>query len=193
MRVNTSARLATACLLAGALACAGNTARVDDETGAAARDTTEMDTTEVTPGYSGMERDTTMQPDSAPTAVDTFLNEQGTGVPADTQGYGGFERPDTTGAAGQTGYDTTGYGQQQPDQTGYDTTGQTGYGQDTTGQTGYGQDTTGQTGYGQDTTGQTGYGQDTTGQTGYGQDTTGMSSPGTGEDTGEWQDTTAAP
>jgi hypothetical protein len=129
MRVNSSARLAAACLLAGALACASNTARVDDET-AGAQDTT---TTEAPPGYSGMERDTTMAPDSAPTAVDTFLEEQGTGVPADTQGYGGLETPDTSGVGeqpGQTGYDTTGYGQQPPSETGIDTT--TGMGQDTT-------------------------------------------------------------
>ena len=152
MRVTNSARVAVACLVAGALACASNTARVDDETAAAQQDTT---TTETPPGYAGMERDTAMAPDSAPTAVDTFLQEQGTGVPADTQGYGGFEQPDTTGGqdptgyeqqqAGDTGtgYDTTGMGQQ-PGQTGYDTTGQTGY--DTTGQQG-------QTGWEQDTSG----------------------------------------
>ena len=163
MRITNSARVAVACLVAGALACAGNTARVDDETAAAAQDTT---TTETPPGYSGMERDTTMAPDSAPTAVDTFLEQQGTGVPADTQGYGGFEQPDTAGGANPTGYDTTGTGQ--AGQTGYDTTG-TGQ----TGQTGY--DTTGTTQPGQ--TG-TGYGQDTTGMGGQ-MDTTGMS---TGQD-----------
>ena len=157
MRATISARFATACLMAGALACASNTARVDDETAAAQQDTT---TTEAPPGYSGMERDTSMAPDSAPTAVDTFLQEQGTGVPADTQGYGGFEQPDTSAGAGQTGYDTTGYGQQ-PGQTGYDTTGygQTGTGADTsTGTTGWG-DTTGMSqmdtsGYGTSQTGQ---------------------------------------
>jgi hypothetical protein len=135
MRLTTSARFATACLMAGTLACASNSARVDDETAAAAQDTTSS--TEAPPGYSGMEKDTTMAPDSAPSAVDTFLDQQGTGVPADTQGYGGFEQPDTTGGqdpAAQpapTGYDTT---TAQPGQTGYDTTG---YGQqpssDTTG------------------------------------------------------------
>src|SRR5918997_2926391 len=114
MRITNSARVAVACLVAGALACAGNTARVDDETAAAAQDTT---TTETPPGYSGMERDTTMAPDSAPTAVDTFLEQQGTGVPADTQGYGGFEQPDTTGGAGEAGQDTSGHGKQ-PGQTG---------------------------------------------------------------------------
>jgi hypothetical protein len=134
MRVNSSARLAAACLLAGALACASNTARVDEET-AAAQDTTQ-DTTQAPPGYRGMERDTTMLPDTAQAPVDTFLDQQGTGAPADTQGYGGLETPDTTGAAGeqpgQAGYDTTGYGQQQqpPSETGIDTT--TGMGQDTT-------------------------------------------------------------
>lgn len=134
MRFTHSARFATACLMAGTLACASNTARVDDETAAAAQDTT---STETPPGYSGMERDTAMAPDSAPQAVDTFLEQQGTGVPADTQGYGGFEQPDTTAGQqpdqtgydstaaqpGATGYDTTGYGQQ-PGQTG-DTSGMT--------------------------------------------------------------------
>ena len=136
MRVTKSARFAAACLLAGALGCASNSARVDDET-ATAQDTT---TTQTPPGYSGMERDTTMKPDSAATAVDTFLEQQGTGVPADTQGYGGLEHPDTSaagqqsGQTGQTGYDTTSAAQ--PGQTGYDTTG---YGQQQPGQT----DTTG--------------------------------------------------
>jgi hypothetical protein len=121
-----------------------------------------------------MERDTTMAPDSAPAPVDTFLQEQGTGVPADTAGYGGLERPDTTGGAAQPqpGADTTGYGQQ-PGQTGADTSG---YGQQQPGQTGY--DTTGyqQPGAtGVDTAGQQ------SGQTG--QDTSGM----TGQsDTSQW-------
>jgi hypothetical protein len=128
MRLINSARFAAACLMAGALACAGNSARVDDET-AAARDTT---TTETPPGYSGMEQDTTMAPDSAPTPVDTFLEQQGTGVPADTQGYGGLEQPDTTGGQDPTGYEQRPSGQEQPGQTGYDTTG---YGQQP-GQTG---------------------------------------------------------
>jgi hypothetical protein len=162
MRVTNPARLAVACLMAGALACASNTARVDDETAAAQQDTTntaaaQQDTANVQapPGYSGMEQDTTMSPDSAPTAVDTFLNEQGTGVPTDTQGYGGFEQPDTSGGANPTGYDTTSAGQTG---TGYDTTG--------TGQTGTGFDTTSTT--------QPGYGEDTSGMTGQ-TDTTGMS------------------
>jgi hypothetical protein len=178
MRVTNPARLAVACLMAGALACASNTARVDDETAAAQQDTTntaatQQDTANVQtpPGYSGMEQDTAMANDSAPTAVDTFLNEQGTGVPSDTQGYGGFEQPDTTGGANPTGYDTTGTGQAG---TGYDTTG-------TTGQTGTGYDTTG-------TTGQTGTGYDTT--SGMGQtDTSGMSQMDT-TGMGTSQDTT---
>jgi hypothetical protein len=87
-----------------------------------------------------MEQDTTGQVDQ-PTAVDTFLNEQGTGVPADTAGYGGLEQPDTTGAApGDTGMtDTT-------TTTGADTAGTTGADttawSDTTGQSSW--DTTGQ-------------------------------------------------
>jgi hypothetical protein len=54
MRIGTSTRLAVVCLMAGALACAKNTAKVDEGT-AAAQDTT---TTQAPPpGYSGMERD----------------------------------------------------------------------------------------------------------------------------------------
>jgi hypothetical protein len=80
--------------------------------------------------------------------LDTFLNEQGTGVPSDTMGYGGFEQPDTTGAAaqdtGETGWsDTTGA-------TGVDTSGMSGT-SDTSGQSGW--DTNGQQS-GWDTTGQ---------------------------------------
>jgi len=129
----TTTGLAAVAYLFGSLACAGGMAR-EDET-AAAQDTTEA--AEPPPGYSGMEQDTTMvPPDSQPTAVDTFLNEQGTGVPADTAGYGGLEQPDTTGAAaGDTGMtdttmtDTT-------STTGVDTSGTTGW-TDTTGQTGW--------------------------------------------------------
>lgn len=129
MRVTNTARVVVACLVAGALACAGNTARVDDETAAAQPDTT---TYAPPPGYSGMERDTTMLPDSAPTAVDTFLEEQGTGVPADTQGYGGLEHPETSGMQqGQTGYDTTG-AVQPSGQTGWDSTGTSPSGQNDT-------------------------------------------------------------
>lgn len=155
MRVTNSARVAVACLMAGALACASNTARVDDETAAAAQqDTT---TTEAPPGYSGMERDTTMAPDSAPTAVDTFLEQQGTGVPADTQGYGGLEDAETGAAqqpSGQAEWDSAGAAQ--PSQPGIDTSG---YGQPSD-QTGGQSDTSGMSqmdtsGYGspsQDTT-----------------------------------------
>ena len=102
MMKRTTAGLAAAAWLFGSLACAGGMSREDD-TAAAQQDTTE--TAEPPPGYSGMERDTTQVPDSAPTAVDTFLNEQGTGVPSDTAGYGGLEHPDTSAAAAG---DTTG-------------------------------------------------------------------------------------
>ena len=135
MRITNPARVAVACLVAGALACAGNSAKVEDETAAAQQDTTDTaaarqdSTNPPPPGYSGMERDTTMAPDSAPTAVDTFLNEQGTGVPTDTQGYSGIEHPDTTGTA-QPGYDTTSTAQP-----GYDTTGAAGQ-TDTSGMSG---------------------------------------------------------
>lgn len=147
MRITNPARVAVACLVAGALACAGNSAKVDDETAAAQQDTTNTaaarqdSTNPAPPGYSGMERDTTMAPDSAPTAVDTFLNEQGTGVPTDTQGYSGMERQDTTGGAGQQGgYDTTSTAQPSTDTTstaqpGYDTTGTAGQ-TDTSGMSG---------------------------------------------------------
>jgi hypothetical protein len=129
------AGLATAAVLFGTLACAGGMAR-EDET-AAAQDTSQ---TQNPPGYRGMERDTTQVPmDSQPTPSDTFLQEQGTGVPEDTAGYSGLERPDTSGAAAQ---DTSGAGWS-------DTTGATGV--DTSGMSGM-SDTTGQTSL--DSTGQ---------------------------------------
>lgn len=105
MTKHSTAGLAAVALLFGSVACAGGMAREDD-TAAAQQDTTE--TAEPPPGYSGMERDTTGE-EPQPTAVDTFLNEQGTGVPTDTMGYGGLEHPDTSGAAaGDTGMtDTT--------------------------------------------------------------------------------------
>lgn len=165
MTKRSTAGLAAAAMLFGSLACAGGMAREDDTAAAAQQDTTDVaaqqDTTEATtpPGYSGMEQDTTMATDSAPTAVDTFLNEQGTGVPADTAGYGGFEQPDTSGAATQdtgTGMDTTGTGMDTG--TGTDTSGTSGWA-DTTGTTGM--DTTGTSGW-SDTTGQSSW--DTTGQ-----------------------------
>jgi hypothetical protein len=129
------AGLATAVALFGTLACAGGMAR-EDET-AAAQDTSQ---TQNPPGYRGMERDTTQVPtDSQPTPADTFLQEQGTGVPEDTAGYGGLEHPDTSGAAAQ---DTSGAGWS-------DTTGATGV--DTSGMSGM-SDTAGQTSW--DSTGQ---------------------------------------
>jgi len=122
------AGLTTAAVLFGTLACAGGMAR-EDET-AAAQDTSEAQNP---PGYRGMERDTTQVPtDSQPTPSDTFLQEQGTGVPEDTAGYSGLERPDTSGAAAQ---DSSGAGWS-------DTTGTTGV--DTSGMSGM-SDTTGQT------------------------------------------------
>jgi hypothetical protein len=104
MTIRSTAGLAAVALLFGAMACAGNTAgrEGEDET-AAAQDTSEAQNP---PGYRGMERDTTMVPaDSEP--ADTFLQEQGTGVPEDTAGYSGLEQPDTTGAAAE---DTSGAG-----------------------------------------------------------------------------------
>jgi hypothetical protein len=85
------------------LACAGGMAREDDT--AAAQDTTEAQNP---PGYRGMEQDTSQVPaDVQQTPTDTFLQEQGTGVPEDTAGYSGLEQPDTSGAAVQ---DTSGAG-----------------------------------------------------------------------------------
>jgi hypothetical protein len=128
MTKRSTAGLATAAMLFGTLACAGGMAREDDT--AAAQDTTEAQNP---PGYRGMERDTTQVPtDSQPTPSDTFLQQQGTGVPEDTAGYSGLEHPDTSGAAAQ---DTSGAGWS-------DTTGTTGV--DTSGMSGM-SDTTGQT------------------------------------------------
>ena len=135
MTKRSTAGLATMAMLLGSMACAGGMAR-EEET-AAARDTSE---TQNPPGYRGMEQDTTqVPPDSQPTASDTFLQQQGTGVPEDTAGYSGLEHPDTSGAAVQ---DTSGAGWS-------DTTGATGV--DTSGMSGM-SDTTGQTSY--DSTGQ---------------------------------------
>ena len=96
---------------------------------------------------SGMEQDTTGA-EHQPTAVDTFLNEQGTGVPTDTAGYGGLERQDTSAAAvgdtsGMTGADTasTSGWSDTTSTTGTDTSGTSGY-SDTTGTSSM--DTTGQ-------------------------------------------------
>jgi hypothetical protein len=109
MRVNSSTRFAAIAALVGALACAGNTAReADTDETAAARDTTTADTLggqdQNPSGYRGMETDTSATPSQQPT--DTFLQNQGTGQPADTSGYSGMERVDTTGQQGQS--DTTG-------------------------------------------------------------------------------------
>jgi hypothetical protein len=98
-----------------------------------------------------MEQDTTGV-EHKPTAIDTFLNEQGTGQPTDTAGYSGIEHPDTSAAAAG---DTSGM---------TDTTGMT---SDTTGMTG---DTSGMS---TDTTGMSGA--DTSGTSGM-SDTTGTSS-----------------
>lgn len=132
MTKRTTAGLAAAAWLFGTLACAGSMAREDDTAAAAQQDTTQA---EPPPGYSGMEQDTTGT-EHQPTAVDTFLNEQGTGVPTDTAGYGGLEQPDTSGAAsGDTGMtDTT-------STTGADTSSTSGW-SDTTGTSSW--DTTGQ-------------------------------------------------
>jgi hypothetical protein len=135
MTKRSTAALATVAMLFGTLACAGGMAR-EDET-AAAQDTSEAQNP---PGYRGMERDTTQVPaETEATPSDTFLQEQGTGVPEDTAGYSGLEQPDTTGAAAE---DTSGAGWS-------DTTGATGV--DTSGMSGM-SDTTGHTGW--DTTGQ---------------------------------------
>jgi hypothetical protein len=105
MMKRSTASLAAVAWLFGSLACAGGMSQEDDQA-AAPQDTTQA--AETPPGYSGMEQDTTGE-QQQPTAVDTFLNEQGTGTPTDTMGYGGFEQPDTSGAAaGDTGMtDTT--------------------------------------------------------------------------------------
>jgi hypothetical protein len=125
MTKRSTAGLAAVAMLFGTLACAGGMAR-EEET-AAEQDTSEAQNP---PGYRGMERDTTQVPaDSQPTPSDTFLQEQGTGTPEDTAGYGGLEKPDTSGAAAQ---DTSGAGWS-------DTTGATGV--DTSGMS----DTAGQT------------------------------------------------
>ena len=128
MTKRSTAGLAAVAMLVGILSCAGGMAR-EDET-AAAQDTSE---TQNPPGYRGMEQDTTQVPtDSQPTPTDSFLQEQGTGVPEDTAGYSGLEQPDSSGAAAQ---DTTGTGwSDTTSTTGVDTSGMSGV-SDTTGQT----------------------------------------------------------
>ncbi len=128
MTKRSTAGLAAVAMLVGTLSCAGGMAREDDT--AAAQDTSE---TQNPPGYRGMEQDTAQVPtDSQPTPTDTFLQEQGTGVPEDTAGYSGLEQPDTSGAAAQ---DTSGTGwSDTTSTTGVDTSGMSGM-SDTTGQT----------------------------------------------------------
>ena len=136
MTARSTINLAAAAVLVGALACASGMAKPEDQ-GAAPQDTSQAQNP---PGYRGMEQDTTQVPtDSQPTPSDTFLQEQGTGVPEDTAGYGGLEHPDTTGAATP---DTSGTGwSDTTSTTGVDTSGMSGM-SDTTAQTGW--DSTGQ-------------------------------------------------
>jgi hypothetical protein len=109
MMKRSTAGLVAVTWLFGTLACAGGSANEDDTAAAPQQDTAQA--TEPPPGYSGMEQDTTGA-EHQPTAVDTFLNEQGTGVPTDTAGYSGIEHQDTSAAAagdtsGMAGADTT--------------------------------------------------------------------------------------
>ncbi len=102
MRVNSSTRFAAMAVLFGALACAGNKARMDTDETAAARDTTTTDSVgaqQNPPGYRGMERDTTIAPAAQQQPSDTFLQNQGQGTPQDTSGYSGAERVDTSSQA----------------------------------------------------------------------------------------------
>jgi hypothetical protein len=117
MRINSTTRYATLAAIVGALACAGNKARTDEnpqpDERAAARDTTSGRDTlngqvQNPPGYRGMERDTTVAPPTQQTPSDTFLQNQGEGTPQDTAGYSGIERDTTHAQPGRT--DTTGYG-----------------------------------------------------------------------------------
>jgi hypothetical protein len=132
MRIHWSAACAAIGVLVGAVACAGNTAKTDEQqTGAAATATdTTRDTTSQNPsGYRGMERDTSMVPAQQPTPTDTFLQNQGTGQPQDTAGYSGIERVDTTGmqpdstTGGMQHDSTTGGMQHDSTMGGQDTTG----------------------------------------------------------------------
>ncbi len=125
MTKRSTTGLAAAALLFGTLACAGGMAREEDT--AAARDTTEAQNPS---GYRGMEQDTTQVPtDSQPTPTDTFLQQQGTGTPADTAGYSGIEHPDTSGMSQDTSgmsQDTSGMSQDTSGMGMSDTTGATG-------------------------------------------------------------------
>jgi hypothetical protein len=118
------ARGAALILLAGALACASNTARTDDaaaapsDTAAAGRDTLGGEARNPA-GYRGMERDTSQVPAGADTGqqaeMDSFRLQQQTG--RDTLGGDrqGLEQPDTAGGQQQQQQDQTGAGQQQAD------------------------------------------------------------------------------
>lgn len=143
MRINALTPYALLAALVGTLACAGGTARTDDEVepeqAGAAQDTAAQDTLTAAqdtlrnpPGYRGMEQDTTLVPPQEQTPTDTFLQQQGQGTPQDTAGYGGLEKPDTTGQA-EAQTDTTTMGGDTTGTTGQDTSGMTG---DTTGMTG---------------------------------------------------------
>ena len=99
MRMNSSTRFATLAALVGALACAGNKAKVDET--AAAKDTTTTNT-------AGRDTTSNQPTPAAQSPSDTFLQNQGTGTPQDTAGYSGIERDTTHQVNPQAQYDTTG-------------------------------------------------------------------------------------
>jgi hypothetical protein len=192
------ARGAALILLAGALACASNTARTDDaaaapsDTSAAGRDTLGGEARNPA-GYRGMERDTSQVPSGADTGqqaeMDSFRLQQQTG--RDTLGGDrqGLEQPDTAGGQQQQQQDQTGAGQQQTDtfttqpaDTGMGQPADTGMAQPT-----QPSDTSGYQGQ-TDTTGGAGAGGDTTGA---GYDTTGAGGAGGADTSGTWSDTTS--
>ncbi len=111
MRAALRARIATAGVFIVAIACSSNSARTD-EAGAAPRDSTGLETAATSShpsGYSGMERDTTGGTVQQ-TPVDTFLQQQGTNPAADTAGYSGIERNDTSAGSAEPG-NVQGHGQ----------------------------------------------------------------------------------
>src|SRR5688572_5135084 len=127
------------------LACAGGSANADDTAAAPQQDPAQA--TEPPPVFRGMAQATTGA-EHQPTPVGKFLDEQGTGVPTETAGYGGLERQDTSAAevgdtSGMTGADTasTSGWSDTTSTTGTDTSGTSGY-SDTTGTSSM--DTTGQ-------------------------------------------------
>ena len=134
MRVHSSTRFVAMAALVGALACASNTARTDDET-AAARDTT-SDTlggqAQNRPSERGMEGDSVNAP-QYPETSDTFLQNQGPGQGQDTSGYSGMERADTSGQANPSQTDPAGGAQPDTSSMGRDTSSM---GQDTSSMTG---------------------------------------------------------